>query len=584
MSASTPDQTLPPRVLVGAWCAAIFQQAAAFGVRDVVISPGSRNTPLTVAALRTPELRCHSVVDERSAGFFALGVARASRVPTLLLCTSGTAAAHYYPALIEASYDGVPLMILSADRPEELQNCGAPQTIEQRNLFGTFVRGAASLSSPTEEVEAFVSIRHTVRDLLHSASSERPGPVHLNVPLRKPLEPLAPSGEFEEARVAELSRGLVPSVEPAAFAPLPTVDHLIAARQVAKRPLVTAGPLAPWEVPHVAACAQMLGVPVLQEYGTGPLSGLDFCGALLVGEHEPDLIIHFGPPAVSSAWSQRMEQYRGRYLVCSGSELREPSRRAEKVVVAPLDRVSAAIRASLFPSSSAEGSAPPVLPAAEGFAASLRPRVHSAIHRALSSFKEGAALSEPLAVAKVLSACSSEHSLVLGNSLSLRLASWVWPMAEKLPHPFTARGVNGIDGMIAWSAGVAEATRRPTLALLGDVTLAHDIGSLQLFAQRSLPICFVVLDNAGGRIFDHLPVGGAITAEEMAFWTTPPQVDFVAVAEAFGVAARRVSSIDDIGHTVAAALKAETPSLVVIPTHPSSTGAFLAEVRAELAS
>jgi 2-succinyl-5-enolpyruvyl-6-hydroxy-3-cyclohexene-1-carboxylate synthase len=136
MAPSTPESCLPPPVLVGAWCTAIFERLRCSGVSDIVISPGSRSTPLAVAALRSQKFRCHSIIDERSAAFFALGLIRGAQAPVALVCTSGTAGAHYFPALIEASYDGLPLVVLSADRPEELQNCGAPQTIAQGNLFG----------------------------------------------------------------------------------------------------------------------------------------------------------------------------------------------------------------------------------------------------------------------------------------------------------------------------------------------------------------------------------------------------------------------------------------------------------------
>lgn len=584
MSAFTPESVLPGRVLVGAWCAAIFERAATLGVRDVVISPGSRNTPLTVAALRTRGLRCHSVVDERSAGFFALGLARASRVPVLLLCTSGTAAAHYYPAVIEASYDGVPLLVVSADRPEELQNCGAPQTIAQKHLFGDFVRAVSSLSSPIDSVDAFRFLGKTVQELLAQATSKRPGPAHLNVPLRKPLEPERAAPGFEEERVQALSQASRAPVASSPSVSLPDVERLILARREALRPLITSGPLAPFEVDHFLACARALEAPVLCEFGDAPDSGLEFVGPLLSGAHEPDLLIHFGPPAVSSAWAKTVEQYQGRYFIASGSEMRDPSRRAEQVIVAPLAHVSTALQAAVEHRAERKTSAGAAFPSPEDAAAPFRQRAHGAIQRALAAPTRTDALPEPLAIANVLAACSKECSLVLGNSLSLRLASWVWSSAAHLPFPFTARGVNGIDGMVAWSLGVAAATQRPTLCLLGDVTAAHDIGSLQLLAQRSLPICFVILDNGGGRIFDHLPVRGAISPEEMAFWTTPTEIDFVAAARGFGVAARRITSLEEIRPIVADANASGRPSLLVVRTDAASTASFLSEVRGELSS
>lgn len=590
MHSPTPENVLPPRVLVGAWCAAIFRRMRAFGVSDVVISPGSRSTPLTVAALRDTELQCHSVVDERSAGFFALGLARASQKPVALVCTSGTAAAHYFPALIEASYDGVPFFVVSADRPEELQNCGAPQTIAQGGLFGAFVRQATSLTAPTETLGAFALLAQSVDDLLRLATSERPGPVHLNVPLRKPLEPEEPQTEQQRARVLDLFGAGSASSHTTLINPLPDIEHLVEARRSARRPLLTAGPLPPADMEHVLASARLLKSPLLQEYGPLESAGLEFAGPLLRGAAEPDLIVHFGPPAVSSRWSSYIEEYRGRYIVFSGTEFRDPSRRAERVVVAPLSRVSEALggalasRGASFDAAS-DFLAPFLLRTREAVQSALRTsglKIAGSSNSDLVASTRKPRLHEPLAVSQILSACSANDALVLGNSLSLRLASWIWPAGGRLPQPYTARGVNGIDGMVAWSLGVAQATGRPTLALLGDVTAAHDVGSLQLLTQRQIPLVLVVLDNSGGRIFDHLPLGARVSSEEMAYFTTPPRVDWGAAAKAFFLEHFVVSSHEELKPLVAEALSKKSASLIVVPTDSNTSSAFLAELRETL--
>lgn len=579
MSASTTDELLSPRVLVGVWCDVIVQRLGAFGVTDVVISPGSRSTPLTVSALRTPELRCHSVLDERSAGFFALGLARGSLAPVALICTSGTAGAHYFPAVIEASYDGLPLVVVTADRPDELQNCGAPQTIQQVNLYGAFVRAGVSLGAPNDAVESFADLGQTLNAVLRQATGARPGPVHLNVPLRKPLEPDKPRSARETMRVDMLVAAVPPPLgsPPETGKTLNRIDaaplrEVALARRAARRPLVTVGPLPPEDLKHFQACAALLQAPILAEYGPTDSAGLEFIGPGLLEAAEPDLIVHFGPPAVSSAWARYLEVYDGRYFVFSGTEFRDPSRQAEEVVVASLQEVRAALEVVL-----AEDIEP--FEEAPDFVAPLRQRAREALCRALSTSTEGARLSEPGAVVAALSSCRSGQALILGNSLSLRLASWVWPTFSEVPHPYTARGVNGIDGMISWSLGVAEAVSRPTLAVMGDVTAAHDIGSLQLLGDRTVPLVLLVLDNSGGRLFDHLPVRSSVTDEEMRFWTTTPRVDFLGAAAAFGVRSLRVSTETELRSAVAEALGLEFPTLIVVPTDPNPTSAFLAQVR-----
>lgn len=571
MDPSGIEPFLPARVLLRAWCGAIMDSLVQAGIRDVVISPGSRNTPLTLLALETEQLRCESVVDERSAGFFALGMARATGAPVALLCTSGTAAAHYYPALIEASYDAIPLVVISADRPEELQDCGAPQTIRQRDLFGHFVRDTLPLPSPCDSVMTFVRMRTAVRSLVRRATDSRPGPVHLNVPLRKPLEPALPSTASQRHRVDALSYVFEARANETSPRAAPDLNAVVEARRQASRPLVVAGPVSPREAHLVAAIASSLQAPVLAEFLDPETAGLEFVGPLLKGDDAPDLLIHVGPPAVSSAWSRYLEKYSGRYFVFSGTEYREPSRRAEGTVVAPLQSVLAELRRSL------EGSTRFSVTCRASFPSS--PKAVGTIKDALTQGRASDRLNEPSSIRLVLACCSSDTNLVLGNSLSVRLASWVWPALSNPPHPFTARGVNGIDGTIAWAAGIATATSRRTVAILGDVTFAHDVGSLQLLTRRELPLVLVVIDNQGGRIFDHLPIKSELSDRDATYWTTPCPLDFASAAKAFGIAFSPVTHHEEIEAIVQAALESRRPTLVHLPTAPESTSRFLADVR-----
>ncbi len=582
MAESTPDAILSDRMLLHTWCEAIIQGLSAAGVREVVISPGSRNTPLTLAALRCAELTCHSVIDERTAGFLALGMARASQKPVALCCTSGTAAAHYFPALIEASYDGIPLVIVSADRPEELQGCGAPQTINQRNLYGAFVRGALPLPSPRDSVEAFARLRDGISGLLDRAVLNRPGPVHLNVPLRKPLEPEAPASLEQKQHARLLIEAESGRVTTGRSNSAPDLGSLLEARYAAHRPLVTAGPIAPHEAHLVARLAAALHAPVLTEFGAPGSSGLEFSAPLLEGDQAPDFLLHVGPPAVSSTWSRLLEQTAGRYFAICGTEYREPSRRAEATIVGPLSSVVASLR---------EATASARIVSLEPD--SLEPlfvRSREMVRTALEAIESRDAANEPQAVHAILSSCPTSANVVLGNSLSLRLASWVWPSLSNPPQPYTARGVNGIDGTIAWATGIAVTTGRPTLALLGDVTFAHDVGSLGLLTDRELPLVLCVLDNRGGRIFDHLPIKSQLSETESRYWTTPTGMDFEAVARAFGIEYARPSEGSMTGHPrriddiIRTAFEAGAPTLVHVQTDPSSTKRFLARVRGALVS
>ncbi len=574
MTVPGPDCELTAAVLLGAWCSGIWSVLTEEGVSDVVISPGSRNTPLTLLALSETGLTSHSVIDERSAGFFALGLARASRKSVALLCTSGTALAHYAPALIEASYDGLPLVVVSADRPPELQGCGAPQTIDQQHVYGNFLRGTYSVPVPTDSEEAFSDLGEALRHLVQLSCGQRPGPVHLNVPLRKPLEPLHPTTPSERTRVARLLARL--NRAPGGKAPprreTPSVAALLKARSASKRPLLVAGPLPPADLPALEKIRRALGMPLLQEFGPADSSGLEFATAQLIGDDAPDLLVHVGPPAVSSRWERYVEQFEGRYFVLSGSEFRDPSRRAEAVLVGHLDDAAATIDATAdFRDTTLHSPPSPSM------------KIQSTVRRLLETADATTRYQEPLALRELLAACPKGTDLILGNSLSLRLASWVWPAAGSPAHPYTARGVNGIDGMFAWSAGLVQSTGRPTLSILGDVTAAHDIGSLQLLSRSRLPLVFAVVDNGGGRIFDHLPARKSIDNEKFSFWTTAPHFDLEAVASAFGLSCKRVSELSEIADSVQAGLKSRRPHLIIVPTQSETSFSFLEDVRAGLA-
>ena len=184
------------------WAELIAATLAGAGVRTVVVSPGSRSTPLVAAIAARRECELVTIIDERAAAFYALGVARATGEPVALACTSGTAAAHYLPALVEASLAGVPLVALTANRPPELHACGAAQTIDQTRLYGAFARAAFALGAPVADALALAAVHRTIRQAVALARGPHPGPVHVDVPLRKPLEPAPPATDAERALAA----------------------------------------------------------------------------------------------------------------------------------------------------------------------------------------------------------------------------------------------------------------------------------------------------------------------------------------------------------------------------------------------
>jgi 2-succinyl-5-enolpyruvyl-6-hydroxy-3-cyclohexene-1-carboxylate synthase len=531
-----------PANLLTVWSDLLFDALARAGVRDVVVSPGSRSTPFVLAAARHPELRLHAVIDERAAAFFALGFARVRGRPPLLLCTSGTAPAHYLPAVVEASEAALPLVVLSADRPSSLSACGAPQTTDQQRLFGVHARFFADLGAPEASPAALRGMRRLAARAVSEALGPLPGPVHLDARADKPLEPRAARTADEHA-LAELATCIVSDTLVHLPAPRLQADEaalasIAEALRAAERPALVAGPLgldAPREA--LLAFARTHGLALFAEASSqlrfaGPREGIlcaDAFDRWLEGalDAQPDVVLEVGATPTSAAYLRWTAGGgpRARFVL-GGSRFRDPSARADAVVRGALEPALRRLRDSL--------PARPVDPSfAEAVIAEER-RGWAAVEAALEGpLAEGA-------VARALVQSLPPGALLgLGNSLPIRHADRYVPGGASA-RVLSQRGVNGIDGAVAGLVGAAVADAGPAALLIGDVTLAHDLTSLALAARVSTPLVVVAIDNAGGRIFDQLPIGRAgLSPDERALFTTPPRIAFDFAAAAFGLAYAR---------------------------------------------
>ena len=309
---------------VGEWARLLLGSLAASGVKDVVISPGSRSTPFTWAAASTSGLRCHALYDERSAAFFALGIARVTNEPPLLICTSGSAAANYFPAVVEASLARVPLLVMTADRPLELQDAGAPQTIDQVKLYGAFARSFVDLGLPDPSPASLAALPRIVVRAVLDSKSPLPGPVHLNARARKPLEPGPAHTEAEKALVHEVDRLLERGV-PRAFFEMSApdaagIDALAKRLAGAETRLIVCGPLALHrsnDADVLVDLARKLDAPLYAEAtsqlrfrpsfaGARSLDGFDWLlrASPASVEHRPALLLRFGGTPVSAGVEQ----------------------------------------------------------------------------------------------------------------------------------------------------------------------------------------------------------------------------------------------------------------------------------------
>jgi 2-succinyl-5-enolpyruvyl-6-hydroxy-3-cyclohexene-1-carboxylate synthase len=512
--------------------AAFVDELVRCGVSEACTSPGSRSAPLVLALTRADGMRAYSHVDERCAGFFALGLAKASARPVVIACTSGTAAANLAPAVIEASEARVPLIVLSADRPPELREVGAGQTIDQIKLYGSAVRWFFEVGNHDVDDARVRWVRQLACRTVLEASGAEPGPVHLNWPLR---EPLVPTGD-----VAVLGGrpGRRPWVvrEPAEAGP----GDLAGIVGGSARGVIVAGrsdrPLS--ALPELA---RDCGYPLLAD----PLSGAR-CGPAAVAHydlllrdrsftdaHPPEVVIRVGELPTSKplrGWLARLAQARQIAIDPSGART-DPDARLELSLHADPAKLTTPA---------------PADPA--WLAGWLGGDAHAS---ALIGETLGEELSE-LAVARLLgSELAADDALFVASSMPVRLIETVWPARAAPPLALCNRGANGIDGTLSSAFGVAAAGTRSVYALIGDVAFAHDVGGLLAARRLRLALTIVLLDNGGGAIFDLLPIAkaGEVFEEHVA---TPTGIEFEAIARAYGLEYRAPQSLAELADALPA--------------------------------
>jgi len=543
------------------WSRVLLASLAEAGVEDVILSPGSRSTPFMLAAAERPDLTCHDAIDERAAAFYALGHARRTGRPVLLVCTSGSAAAHYFPAIVEASMAHVPLIAMTADRPHSLQDCGAAQAIDQVKIYGGYVRRFFDLGDPDGAPASLRGLRRIAAQAVHHALSPTPGPVHINARAKKPLEPIAAEtdGErklagFATSRMARpIARAIraVPTVRAEALAPV--LDRIRSAR----RGLIVCGPAPLTDSPArapVFELATRAGFPVYAE-GTSQLRfapGLpselacDALGWLLAAPTyragpPPDVVVHFGAtPTTGGLEKMYTDMLDGRVLVHPYA-WHDPEGTASELVFGHSEAVAGALAEAL---GAHEPSA-----AQSAWRERLERANRLAWREVDRELAEETELTEGAAVRGLVERLPLGSLLFVGNSLPIRELDAFCAQGQNEVRVLCQRGANGIDGLIAGAAGAARAEGGPTTLLIGDVSFLHDVSSLMLLGSVRRPFVLFAVQNRGGRIFERLPLAAlpGLLPSTLEHVTTPHAHDFARAAGAFGithVAVRTVAELD----------------------------------------
>ncbi|WP_141731618.1 2-succinyl-5-enolpyruvyl-6-hydroxy-3-cyclohexene-1-carboxylic-acid synthase [Oligoflexus tunisiensis] len=510
---------------------------AQLGVRGFFVSPGYRDAPFIAALQACPDLYIKSCMDERAGAYEALGFAKATRRPAVLVCTSGTAGANYLPALIEAKTDQIPLFVLTADRPFEMVYAGAQQVIDQRQLFGPFVKQSLDFPAPgpTMDLAAWLSY---ARMLVEISCEGRQGPVHLNLPFRLPLDPVE-TADRPTAADLTAAQDLVQrlKVQP----PLTQSLRLTTAvardwvedLRSAERGLIILGRIQGRDEQRAAASlAASLGWPCFADITSGVKGRLDHelmdpthpIMSEALTEYRPDVCIYLGRRAVTGFFDNFLQKVKPRayWVFTPDATVQDPGHVPERRQVM-IDLVSLA---QLWPDT-------PFVP---------RP-AHEALWNA--SERVRTQLARPLYrgfcfadVAQEIAAAvpTRDHGLFLGNSTAIRaFDSWCDLTGKRLPIVEANRGVNGIEGLVATTLGLAAGAEHAWTAVIGDVSALHDLNSILSLPQTAAPIILILVNNSGGRIFEFLPIKAHGWVKDPLI-TTPHHFRFQGVAEMAGLA------------------------------------------------
>lgn len=539
------------------WSKVILETLVRYGVSHFCIAPGSRSTPLTLEAVRLQDGRravCHTHFDERGLGFFALGLAKATHSPVAIIVTSGTAAANLYPAIIEAHQSGVNLIVLTADRPPELLECGANQAILQENMFAAYPVSTVNLPRPSQEYA--VNWLITVLEQACHQQERQAGVVHINVPFAEPLYHAKEEEIDQHPWLAGAQRWLTHHRK--------WTDHQIPQHEVlihenwdnwrTKHGIIVAGRLPLEQAMGINAWASTMGWVLLTDVQSGVEPGLPYADIWLANQTvrdkllRADIVIQFGSHLVSKRINQFLADFKGEYWVVNESAYRvDPFHHSQTRFTA---KVHHWLRAH-----------PP-----------LRQKSWLLEPLALSNFcatfieqQVGGGLNEASLAHHIERILPNNGMLFLGNSLFVRLVDALAKLPEGYPV-YTNRGASGIDGLLATAAGIAVGSGQPLIALLGDVSALHDVNSLALFKKLSRPAIIFIINNNGGAIFDMLPVDKDVKNE---FYRMPHNTEFSQAASMFDLKYARPYTWADLSSVLKHAYYRKETTVIEIKVGPS---------------
>jgi 2-succinyl-5-enolpyruvyl-6-hydroxy-3-cyclohexene-1-carboxylate synthase len=551
---------------------ALLDEFVRCGMEHACTSPGSRNTPLVLSIAREPRLQSWSHVDERAAGFFALGAAKASGRPVAVTCTSGTAAANLFPAVIEAHEAGVPLIVLTADRPPEHRDIGAGQTIDQIKLYGGAVKWFFELGIPEASAQGLRWVRALACRAYWTALDGRPGPVHINVPLREPLildEPLPDTepgggGRPDGQPWLRQERGT------------PATPAAVPRRHEFSKTVFIAGGLGadPSLGARLAAFAARARIPLLADPLSGARSGpaaiahfdLILRDPATAARLEPNVVCQIGELPTSKPlrrWLEGLENAQYVHFV-SDERWHDPVSRVSQRIVGALDGLLDRVERDEVISDDSDW-------------LDQWSQADSAVAHAIAEPLMPAGLSEPAVITALAQFLPSSATLFVGASMPIRDVEEFFPVLNDPPRVLANRGANGIDGTVSSAFGARAASDGEVVLVLGDVTLAHDLGGLLAARRTGIKLTIVLLNNDGGGIFNFLAVSNEGEAFEHHI-ATPTDLNFALAAELYGFGHAQADTIDDFADALMGALAGTTSTIIEVRTDRPANRRLHAEV------
>ncbi len=558
------------------YIAALVDEFYQLGVRHAVFSPGSRSTTMAMLFKEHEGFETYMNIDERSASFMALGIAKAHKEPTVLVCTSGSAVAHYLPAILEAQYSGIPLIVLSADRPHTLLHVGAPQTVDQHKIFGTAVNYFEELAVP-QESHYYTYPRQVARKAYMKAMDTKKGPVHINVPLFEPLVPELSRNHFEAGRS---SFKVVKPNYSSVFGcdNRNNLTHINNAIDIAhendgtneindlleryERILILAGPQIDIdEAETIRSFGETLQAPILAD----PLSNVRGCGisevvistydALLAGQflwHElkPDCVIQFGQIVVS----KRVQQ-----MIASWTDVEYIEVNPTMDSMNPTGKTTIHMQASIDVFTHLHGknnSSDTYL--------NIWRRLDQAGKKQLSLAIDEPHCFEGRTIRELQKQIPEDGQIFVANSMTIRDFDYFWFSGESKAVLYGNRGVNGIDGTISTALGVA-VNGRPTYLVTGDLSLFHDLNGLAVAKTHNLNLTIILHNNDGGGIFEYLPQKG--TKHFDYLFSTSQGLDYSGAAKLYGCGYTKISSPNELSSVLANVSQETGVHIIEIPTN-----------------